>query len=151
MTRAPEEPCPWTAHGPGGRDVGAGVRLGGAVVTIRGGERPDRPDRPDRPGRLGTITRGGVLVVVMSGEIDIAVRRRLPAVLEEVRWHPGPVEVDLEAVTFFGAEGVAALLALLHARPPGVVALAGTSRAVDFTLRACRLAPDCFTRAPRGR
>ena len=56
--------------------------------------------------------------------------------------HGGRVELDLRAVTFFGAEGVRMLLAMYHAGPPGAVRLVGASRVVERTLRICGISPD---------
>jgi anti-sigma B factor antagonist len=62
-------------------------------------------------------TRGGAVVVAVSGELDLAtvpvLRERLDS-LEEVSTAPSPLVVDLSALTFIGSAGLALLVDLHH-------------------------------------
>jgi anti-anti-sigma factor len=87
-----------------------------------------------------------VLRVRLTGEVDLWLRGRMHEVVDTVRAHPGPVEVDLRWVTFFGADGVGMLLALVYARPPGVVTIVATSAAVERTLRMCGITEQTLPR-----
>ena len=102
--------------------------------------------RSGPPGAIVFSTRGAALRVRISGEVDLWLRDRLHEALSAVRNHPGPVELDLGAVTFFGAEGVRMLLALEHARPSGSVTIVATSQAVERTLRVCGITDEVLPR-----
>ena len=113
-----------------------------SVVT----RRVPAPRSGPPPGVVTHDARGGVLRVRVAGEVDLWLRPRMQQVVSAVRHHPGPVEVDLEGVTFFGAEGVRMLLALHRARIPGAVTLVATSAAVERTLRVCGITEEVVPR-----
>ena len=87
-----------------------------------------------------------MLTVRLTGEVDLWLRDALQDAVAVVSRHDGPVEIDLEAVTFFGAEGTRMLLAMHRARPPGSVTIVGTSTAVERTLRVCGITADLLPR-----
>ena len=103
----------------------------------------------DPPGVVTTRTVGRVLRVRLAGEVDLWLRADLQAALSAVRQHDGPVEVDLRGVTFFGAEGVGAVLAMLHAHPRGTVTVGAVSTAALRTLVLCGV-PEDLLREPPG-
>ncbi|MDQ1600181.1 MAG: anti-sigma factor antagonist [Actinomycetota bacterium] len=88
--------------------------------------------------RLETREQDGVLVAVLTGEVDlsnaVSLEERIAAAAGDV-----PLVVDLTAVTFIDSAGVRLLDHLVAARQPGlpirVVAPPGSR--VLFTLRLC--------------
>ncbi len=115
------------------------------AVTVM--TRPPTGAGSGPPGAVTCSTRAGVLRVRLSGEVDLWLRARVQEVVDAVRTHPGPVELDLRWVTFFGADGVGMLLALVYARPPGVVTVVATSEAVERTLRMCGISEQTLPRS----
>ena len=86
----------------------------------------------------GDITlevRRGRLLVRFTGEIDTALRTQFARVLGATRAAVEPVDVDLEGVTFFCAEGVRMLVLLQRASGGPGVGHVRTSAAVDRALR----------------
>jgi anti-anti-sigma factor len=78
----------------------------------------------------------GRTVVRFTGDLDASMREQFPAVLADVAGGTHELRVDLRAVEFCGAEGVAVLQRLRDARP-GAAFTVEASPAVERTLRLC--------------
>lgn len=79
------------------------------------------------PGSLTHSVSGGLLRVVLAGEIDAALRDDASAVLTTVITSDLPVDVDASGVTFIDSSGVGFVVQLCFA----VEERAGTFRLVD--------------------
>ncbi|MBB2925512.1 STAS domain-containing protein [Cellulomonas cellasea] len=77
------------------------------------------------------------LLVTFTGECDVLLQDALDGVLTAVHDAGLPVEVDLGDVTFFGAWGVHALLALRAAAPGAELTVHDASPLVHLALDAC--------------
>jgi anti-sigma B factor antagonist len=94
---------------------------------------------------IGTADVDGLLVVTVSGEVDVYSSSQLQVALREAVGGSDarPVTVDLTAVTFFSSTGCAVLVeALRQAQRRGrsfVLVVDRTSRPVSLTLHAAGL------------
>ncbi len=94
--------------------------------------------------RLDTEVHGSVLLVVLTGEIDLSNAAELETRVAEAAGDLAALVVDLTAVTFLDSAGVRLLDHLVAARQPDpqvrvVVSAAGP---VPFTLRLCGFRDD---------
>ena len=83
--------------------------------------------------------REGVLVAVLTGEIDLSNAARLEERITAAADEGVPLVVDLTAVTFLDSAGVRLLDHLVAARQPGLAirVVAPPGGRVLFTLRLC--------------
>lgn len=90
-------------------------------------------------GRL--VHSGGRPVLVVSGEIDRSNIEQFAAALEDAVTAGSPLIVDMEQVTFMGADGVRVLVQTLDRldRRPDAMVLRSPSRIIRWVLRASRV------------
>jgi len=102
--------------------------------------------------RLETHEQDGVLVAVLTGEIDlsnaVALEERIAAAGDEAV----PLVVDLTAVTFLDSAGVRLLDHLVAARQPrpAIRVVAPPGGRVEFTLRLCGFRAELVTPDPES-
>jgi anti-sigma B factor antagonist len=89
--------------------------------------------------RLETHEQDGVLVAVLSGEVDLSNAAALEDRIAAAAGEGVPLVVDLTAVTFLDSAGVRLLDHLVAARQPGTAirTVAPPGSRVAFTLRLC--------------
>jgi anti-anti-sigma factor len=94
--------------------------------------------------RLEVHQRDGVLVAVLTGELDLSNAAALEERIAAAANVEVPLVVDLTAVTFLDSAGVRLLDHLVAARQPGLAirVVAPPGGRVVFTLRLCGFRPE---------